>query len=265
VSAALRAVAWGGVLADLAAALPDLGDQVTQALRTPSFMAPRIAALAVLTAHGGEALTVPAVVGRGGTTAAGAWLHRTGRNAVRFLQPDLEPLPDTGPERPTSGPATPERWLVVDAGLCTLPLLDILERRAARTRRPLTVRHADLWPAVAARCGRLGHADVIELDTRVLFHPTWAGTWLHEVGHLLDPRDTQRTAVDQERYAETFAGLAAAGPLPTCLEDLDGLARAADAATPAPVPAVAAAVIGDELPADGVPSLLAFAGLCLDR
>lgn len=264
-STALHAVAWRDVLGELLEALPDLcgpvADQVAAAqVTTGCTLKPFNAALALLATHGGPERCAVAVERNGGSRATGEWLYRTGRTAVRLLQPDVRPVPAV-PPGPAAGP-----WLTVEDDLGQLPLLDLADAYAARARRHILVRRADVAP-LAGRAGPFAGVTLVEIDY-VLTPTTWSAVWHHEFGHVVDPHQIGRSAVDQETYADAFARLTQAGPPPATLDHLDQLIRWADDCTPPPAPAdvtPAPPTGGDFLPEDGVPSLYLFAALPLAR
>lgn len=256
-TAALQAVRWSGVVDELQVALPDHGNQVTAAILGARGVLPAThATLAALAAHAGPAIDRRAVGGHGGSDAVGDWLYRTARTALRLALPTVRDLPPAPP------PHTPAGWLTVEDDLEALPLLDLLDAYATRAQRRLIVRRADLSPAA----GRGGHHDgvaLIELDY-ALTPRTWAGVWFHEFGHVVDPRIHERGSVGQEDYADEFSRSMRAGVAPANLDELDTLIRWADNAVPPPAPPTTAAAAGvDDLPTDGVCSVIAFLALPL--
>lgn len=264
-AAALAQVDWRGVLRELALEQPDLAESVRAAVLHRRILRPRHAAMAVLAAHGGRrALTVPTVERHGGDRPAGDWLHRTAYAALSLTSPPAAAVP-------VEPIASASPWLTVENDLDRLPLLDLAEAHAARRSRPVRIRRAQLQ-VVAGRHHRYGDVDLVELDPG-LSGPDLTAVWLHEFGHVVDPHPAARSSHDGELYADEFARqllscLRSPATTPATLEHLDQVIRCADGATPAPgppAPVQTSINAAAELPADGLPSLLAFAGLSLDR
>lgn len=206
------AVRWPDLLHDLAAALPDRGDDILWCVDRSTLLPPLPVALAVLATLGGEA-TVSRLVAENSTVAesrtVAGWVYWTARIALRTV---------TKPE-PALVPGLRGN-VFVDARLPSLCMLALAAQYADVSPRPLVVRLADLGPVTDGRFLRATTVpvlrpgdreitkvtvDLIELSPRAI---DIEAVWLHELAHLLDDQPGIDLA-GQEVFADALANLLA--------------------------------------------------------
>jgi len=167
----------------------------------------------------------------------------------------------------------------VDPRLPGLPLLGLALRWAqADPGRQLVIRSApDLLPRHAGRCSYRRPVTLVQRSglreiTATVVELADPAAMPHELAHVVDPHGPERPASEQEQYADHLGGLLDRHR-PADLDELAPLLDQAEAhvsdlrqriAAPTPHgPAAAPSAGGNDLPAPGFDSVLAFALLPL--
>lgn len=269
----LERVDWGEVCGDLLAASPRaVRAAAAHCVARSTFFGIGAMTFAVLVTQLPRRVLWRALEDHGDVDpiTAGWWLTDTAHIVLASVQPDIEAR-----VFPAGVGAH------VDDELAGLPLLGAAVEHAASTGRRLGVYRVDLGPAIAGRCEPRARvlvddrpADAVVIELR----DVEPAVWRHELAHALDPDRDPRTHEERERYADSLARRLAALPSDAPLSAVQPLAEQtytevwqAYARRPTPVKQTKqratrnaeGGTAGEDWPAPGVASLMAFAALPL--
>lgn len=275
---ALETVRWRPLLDELAASLPDAGDTLTWCLERnrANLLPPLAMSLAVLTVIGGRPklgrLVYEHTTKTGHEKAVADWMYYACRVAMRTLE---SPKPAVVPG--------PVEGLWRDPRLPALPLAHLALEWAETSALPLVVRLAELGPMHGGRTMRgtvvkvlIPRAGVEETKVDLVeispngddIASAVSVIWLHEFSHVIDDRHDENPC-DTEPFADRLGELLAVHR-PATLAQVTPLMEQARRDL-AQVQAMShqrseqATNPDVDLPAPGLPSLMALAGLPLQR